>query len=284
MTADPRLTLARPEVADVRLRDMVAAARYAEPQRMQVAAEIVDVRGAPDGASLVTQFLHGEIVDTLEVSNGLLLGKSLTDGYVGYCAASDLVPVGPPPTHRIVAPWSQIFPEPTLKRIPTGGLPYMARVAVLDEAEGYARLGPDAWVPAQHLETLETVASDFVAVAETLMGASYLWGGRSADGLDCSALVQLSLEQAGVAFPRDSDQQAREGAAVKGPLRRGDLVFWQGHVGIMQDAERLLHANMHHMRVVSEPLDTAVARIAASPTGPVTAQRRLNLYSFSTFC
>lgn len=277
MTVDPRLTLARPEVADVRLRDVVAAARYAERQRMQVTAEIVDVRGTPDGASLVTQFLHGEVVDALEVSDGLLLGQSLTDGYVGYCAAAALTPVGPPPTHRIIVPWSQIFPEPTLKRIPTGGLPYMARVVVLDQAEGYARLGPGAWIPAQHLETLETVAGDFVAIAETLLGVSYLWGGRSADGLDCSALVQLSLERAGVACPRDSDQQAREGAEVEGPLRRGDLVFWMGHVGIMQDAERLLHANMHHMRVVSEPLDTAVARIAASPTGPVTARRRLSL-------
>ena len=57
-------------------------------------------------------------------------------------------------------------------------------------------------------------------------------------------------------------------------LRRGDLVFWQGHVGIMQDHHRLLHANAYHMAVVSEPLEDAVTRISPI-AGPITALRRV---------
>ena len=71
----------------------------------------------------------------------------------------------------------------------------------------------------------------------------------------------------GAALPLD--------AAAAGGLKRGDLVFWKGHVGVMQDEARLLHANGHHMMVVSEPLAAARERIAANSFGAVTSVRRL---------
>jgi hypothetical protein len=58
-------------------------------------------------------------------------------------------------------------------------------------------------------------------------------------------------------------------------LARGDLVCWRGHIGVMLDEARLLHANAHHMAVAIEPLADAIARIAAGPTGEPTAYRRL---------
>jgi len=58
-------------------------------------------------------------------------------------------------------------------------------------------------------------------------------------------------------------------------LRRGDVVFWRGHVGIMRDATTLLHANAHHMLVASEPLRTARDRILAKTSQPITSIKRL---------
>ena len=116
---------------------------------------------------------------------------------------------------------------------------------------------------------------DWVAVAESLIGSPYRWGGRASTGLDCSALVQLALAVAGKPVPRDSGPQHDIGTALQriDDLQRGDLVFWAGHVGIMQDGDRLLHANAHHMAVASEPLGVASRRIAAI-AGPITALRR----------
>ena len=120
-----------------------------------------------------------------------------------------------------------------------------------------------------------------MAVAERFLGTPYLWAGRSSIGLDCSSLVQLALAEAGLKAPRDSDMQARElGMALDisaglPEVQRGDLVFWKGHVGIMRDGETLLHANGHTMTTAMEPLAEAVARIAASEYGAVTAVRRL---------
>jgi cell wall-associated NlpC family hydrolase len=138
-------------------------------------------------------------------------------------------------------------------------------------------VAPDGFVVEQHLEPLAAVAPDFVAVAERFLCAPYLWGGKSVAGIDCSGLVQVACTMAGIAAPRDTDMQERElGTRLAGieALARGDLVFWKGHVGIMLDGARLLHANAHHMMTAVEPLAEAVARIASRGSS-VTSIRRI---------
>ena len=137
-----------------------------------------------------------------------------------------------------------------------------------------------AHVPAGHLAPIDQNEKDFVAVAERFVGVPYLWGGKTALGLDCSGLVQIALTACGIACPRDSDMQE---AALGTPVgsrddyndpRRGDLVFWKGHVAIVRDAASLLHANAFHMAVVIEPIVGAIGRIAAAGS-EITNVRRL---------
>ena len=103
-----------------------------------------------------------------------------------------------------------------------------------------------AYVPAVHLKPIGEDETDFVAVAERFLGVPYLWGGKTAFGLDCSGLVQIALTACGMSCPRDSDmQEAALGAAVAAApdhsnLARGDLVFWKGHVAIVRDRANLL--------------------------------------------
>ncbi len=131
---------------------------------------------------------------------------------------------------------------------------YVAAEALMPIARAVAALPPE-------LGAVEGI-SDPVAIAERLTGMTYLWGGRGLGGIDCSGLVQLSYGLVGVAMPRDSDQQAALGTKqVPEQLRRGDLLFFPDHVIMMTGPADAIHANGHHMKVVTEKLTDITARI-----------------------
>lgn len=280
---DRRLTPARPDVADERLRDRVAAERFVPGAPRRVAAASAPLRRAPrHDAPLDTEALMGEPVRVFDEADGYAWAQLERDGYVGYLPAAALAELGPDPTHRVDAVRTFVYPGPDLKLQPTAFLSLGTTVAVSGEDAGYIRLASGGFVHAGHLASVGDPADDYVAVAERLLGAPYLWGGKTSLGLDCSGLVQLALFVAGLSAPRDADmQRAALGRplATDARLQRGDLVFWRGHVGIMQDSERLLHANGHHMAVASEPLAIAQTRIRDNSYGPIGEIRRLEQLS-----
>lgn len=279
---DPRITPARPDLAALHLRGRVEAARFVEGRRMRVRAPSAPMRQQPrPDAALDTEALHGEVVTVYEESEeGWAWGQIEADGYVGYLPSEALATEGDAPSHRVAALRTFVYPGPSIKLPPVAALSLGARLGVAREEGAFAVTGDGGFVFAAHLAALDAVEPDFVTVAERFLGVPYLWGGRTGLGLDCSGLVQVALGAAGRIAPRDSDQQERAvgvplalGEDLAG-LARGDLIFWRGHMGVMLDAERLLHANGHHMAVAIEPLRGARDRIRSNSYGPITGARR----------
>lgn len=277
---DPRRHAFREDLADARLQGRVAAARFVEGRPGQVRVAIAPVFGTPDaGAALTTQLLFGETVRVFEEKDGWAWLQADADSYVGYAPAAAIGREIGTPTHRVAALSTPALARPEVKSPLLVDLPMGARLKVEREENGFAVLAIGAFVPMQHLAAIDTCPADFVAVVEQFLGAPYLWGGRTRAGIDCSGLVQAAMQAAGAAAARDSDMQLTEiGSAIEvgdelSGLRRGDLVFWRGHVGIMTDAAHMLHANAFHMRVVVEPLAEAVARIKATGSEIIGVRR-----------
>ncbi len=233
-----------------------------------------------------TELLYGEQFQVHKLRRGWAWGQAISPvpgseepGYVGYVLQRDLSNTLEDPTHQVSALGAPIFSKPNIKSKIIWTLPLNSMLEGSDQ-DGFLKIDT-GYVHAEHVRELDKGAapSDFVAVAESLLGQPYIWGGISSRGLDCSGLVLTALRATNKDAPRDSDMQAKMGAYVEikpelSGLQRGDLVFWKGHVGIMQSQNQLLHANAFHMAVASEPLTKAVSRIEKS-AGPITAIRRL---------
>lgn len=277
MIHDPRLTLARSDLASAGLEGLIGAGRFQDPKLTRLIIPSAAVRVAPSfDAEQVDQLLFGELFEALDWVNGFAWGQAARDGYVGWVEAAALSARPLEPTHRVTVLRTFAFAEPSIKSPARGPFSLNALVAVTEGKGPLVRAEGAGWIARAHLAEIGAAFDDPASVAERFLGTPYLWGGRDSLGVDCSGLVQQALYASGRACPRDSDLQARLGApAAPETLGRGDLVFWRGHVGMMLDAERLLHANAHHMAVAVEPLAQSARRIAGAGGGDPTGYRRI---------
>lgn len=274
--ADKRLTPARPDLAAAHLKGRVEATHFVDGEKFSVCRGRAALHARPAAsAAQDSELLFGESVTVYERKDGWAWVQAQSDDYVGYVRSEALGPGGSG-SSRVIALMTPVFPLPDLKAPVVDFLPLNA-VVRREALEGaYVRIAGGQFVHYRHLAPLSEHSTDFVAVAERFVGVPYVWGGKTFAGLDCSGLIQTALNASGVTCPRDTDMQERalgEGVEIA-DLKRGDLVFWKGHVGVMRNATHLLHANAFHMQVASEPLAEAMMRIEKI-AGPVTSVKRL---------
>jgi cell wall-associated NlpC family hydrolase len=273
---DPRTHAYRPDIADIALAGVLFAPHYARAETCRCIADAVTVRARPShDAPATSQLVHGEGFAMIDKAGGWAWGRCAHDDYVGYVRADALGPLQSP-THRVTAPLALVFANPDIKAPVVKSLPIGAQIAGQDE-DNFLRID-EGYIHRRHVAALGTPSGDPVAVAERMIGMPYRWGGRGGDGIDCSGLVQRALELAGIAAPRDSDMQRDQlgtALAEDAPLRRGDLVFFPGHVGFMVDDAQLLHANAYWMSTVIEPLQDVVDRLRPTHAQPIIACKRI---------
>jgi cell wall-associated NlpC family hydrolase len=247
---DRRLTPATLRIAHSSLKGVVDVPVYTDGTPMRVAQPVADLLRAPAGAR----------------------ERQLYCGWLPDAALSR----GPAPTHWIASPGTHLYPEPKVQAPEICALSLGAQLAVTALHGKWAETS-SGFVPACHLLPLGTHLTDPVSVAESMAGAPYLWGGNSRAGIDCSGLAQVAHLACGISCAGDSDLQKIIGQeiAADAVLRRGDLLFWKGHVALIVDADRLIHANGHSMSVAYENTEACIARILAQEGRGVTHRRRL---------
>ena len=275
---DRRLFPSNGRVAHISLQGKIDNVTFVKGETRGVCISVSDIRREPGGAR-ERQMLFGDAFLVLEpeAGDGFTFGQAQDGGYVGYVRQIELSGYSLP-THWVVTAGAHVFAEPNIKSEPLIYLPYGAVLYGETECGAFLRLVSGGYVSGQQIAVIDLTESEPESVAESMIGVPYLWGGDSGLGLDCSGLVHIAMRAAGVACPRDSDLQALSlGRKLSDDenLQRGDLVFWQGHVGIMLDAGRICHANAHRMAVTIDALNEVSDRIARSGGGSVTCRRRL---------
>ena len=271
---DRRLTPANARAALATLRGQVVAERFTEGTPATVAPALADLMTAPDGVR-DRQLLSGDRVTVIDRHLGWAFVQSAKDGHCGYLPEASLRDAEDP-THWIAAPASHLYPEPRVQAPEIGPLYLGSRVRVTGETGKFLET-TRGFIPANHVKTLGDWHKDPVAVAQSLLGTPYLWGGNSRAGIDCSGLAQIAYRACGIDIPSDSDLQQSAGKPVseKAALKRGDLIFWKGHVALAMNADFLIHATGHFMSVVAEATSPTIKRIKDQGSGPVITRRRV---------
>lgn len=227
-----------------------------------------------------SQLLCGEVFDVESRDSGYFKGKSRHDGYKGYVAVQNLMPREGRANYFVENNMALVHNGPDIKSGVKMSLSFMSRLEIERGSlrNGFMRACGLGWVPAAHVKPLTALTKeriDHVAVALRYLGTPYRYAGRAALGIDCSGLTQNALLRAGFRnIPRDADMQERSdrvGALVK-QARRGDIVFFKGHVGIMTDPKHIISATEKYSGVVIETLEELAER-----QGGITAIRRPSL-------
>ena len=276
---DPRLHAYRADLAAESLRGQVSASQYVPGRPAQVVLGVADVRRQPaTSAPLDTQLLSGEVVTVYDEADGWAWVQNAADGYVGYVESAALGREIQTPTHSVAVMRTFLYPEPDIKTPTLDCLSMSSPVTVIGTKDRFSEVrlaapGAGGWVYSRHLAAAGDVMLDYLETALQFLGAPYLWGGKGCLGLDCSALIQIAMARAGIPCPRDSYMQATSlgdeisWTAGDYKLRRGDLIFFPGHVAIAVDETMVISPNAHAMLVTIEPLTDLLGRVEAESGG-----------------
>jgi cell wall-associated NlpC family hydrolase len=266
---DKRLHAFRDNLADARLEGLVKAEQFVDGIARRVVSPVADIRREPNlTAPIESQALYGESFLVFEDRAGFCWAQLQTDKYVGYIESHNLTPNLETPNYKVAVPRTFTYSDSDLKMPIVQSLSLGSQLSVIDENETrgthYLKLSTGDYIIAHHAKPIDTHENDPVSIALSLLHTPYLWGGRSAFGIDCSGLVQLCYATCGYTLPRDSDMLSQNAGVVlqkNEPLKRSDLVFWKGHVALMESTDTIIHASGHSMAVVVEFYEQALNRI-----------------------
>jgi hypothetical protein len=210
-------------------------------------------------SEVLSQILYGEKFKILNKKKGWVKIKTNYDNYIGYIK-NDNFYENFKPEQKIFKLKSKIFIKKNNKFLPTKNFLYFASgVSYLNKYKNFIEFKKNNWIKKSDTKEISHQEKNFLKIIKLFLNSKYLWGGKTSDGIDCSALIQVYFYYNRIFFPRDSKDQIKFcKKKSKKKLSKGDIIFWKGHVGLCLNNSKFIHAYGPKKKVIIMPTKYAI--------------------------
>ena len=215
-------------------------------------------------SKISSQILYGEKFKILLKKKKFLKIKSSYDNYVGYIKSSNYVNKFKP-THKVSVLKSRIFkyPKNLAKYKSKKILPFSSKIQILKKYKNFIMFDKNKWLNIKDIKLINQKERNFLKVIKLFLKCKYKWGGKTFNGIDCSALIQIFYQYNNKYFPRDTKDQIKYSKKnlKRKIFKKGDLIFWKGHVAVCLNSTKLVHAYGPKKKVIIMPIKKTIDQI-----------------------
>jgi len=215
----------------------------------------------PSEVSEVTsQIIYGEKFKILSKNRSWLKIKTSYDNYIGYIRNENYIS-DHKPTHKVFSLKTSIFNKQKNKT--KYFLPFASKVSMIQENKKFIEFERNKWIVKKDIKKIDHVEEDYLKILKLFLKTKYIWGGKSYKGIDCSAILQLLYYYNNKFYPRDTKDQLTysKNNIKRNKFKKGDVIFWIGHVAICINAKKLIHAYGPEKKVVIMSVNKTIERI-----------------------
>ena len=211
-------------------------------------------------SEVTSQILYGEKFKILSKNKNWIKIKSLFDNYIGYIKNENYIK-NYKPTHKVYSVKAFIYSKPNNKT--KSFLPFASKFKIIYENKNFIQFDKNKWLKKKDIKNINHKEKDFLKILRLFLKTKYVWGGKTCKGIDCSALLQLFYYYNNSFYPRDTKDQIRylTKQLKRKVFKKGDIIFWKGHVAVCIDSKKLIHAYGPEKKVLIMPIKKTIERI-----------------------
>jgi len=206
-------------------------------------------------SKISSQIIYGEKFKVLRKIKSFLKIRTSYDKYIGYIKNKNFIRKFKP-THKVKALKTRVYKSKNF-------LPFSSEIEIINKKKNYVMFEKNKWIKQKDITLINKKEKNFSKIFKSYLNCKYKWGGKTHQGIDCSALIQLFYKFNKSFFPRDTIDQIRfkKGNRTKKKFKLGDIIYWKGHVAVCINSKELIHAYGPEKKVVIMPINETIKRI-----------------------
>ena len=210
-------------------------------------------------SEVTSQILYGEKFKILSKNKNWVKIKTYFDNYVGYIRNKNYVN-NFKPTHKVFILKARVYNNGVDKK---NFLPFGSKISIIKHNRNFLEFEKNKWIKKKDVKKIEHKELNYLKVFRLFLNTKYAWGGKTYKGIDCSALLQLFFYYNYKFYPRDTKDQIKYSSKnIKEKIfKKGNIIFWKGHVAICTDSKRLIHAYGPKKKVLVMPIKKTINKI-----------------------